>query len=154
MGQQGITILTKEHFYMTQVLKAGYPSVEEKFEHLWYGDQQPIPVTKTVITEYYRTKVNKITKKRGKRTKTSQSERLLVGRSEILVRYPRSGRVYKARIKSNSGIAVIEPIEPNTAFWLVDKVLIDSLTVIDLNKVPHIRQIHNKKGREIISDFS
>ena len=30
---------------------------------------------------------------------------------------------------------------------------IDSLTVIDLNKVPHIRQIHNKKGREIMSDF-
>lgn len=153
MGQQGITVLTKEHFAMTQALKVGYPNVEEKFDHLWYGDQQPIPITKTVVTKYFRTKVNKIAKKRGKRTKTSQSERLFVGRSEILVRYPRSGKVYKARIKSNSGIAVIEPIEPNTAFWLVDKALIDSLTVIDLNKVPHIRQIHNKKGREIMSDF-
>ena len=153
MGQQGITVLTQEHFTMTQVLKVGYPSVEEKFYHLWYGDQQPIPKKKTVITEYYRTKVNKIAKKQGKRTKITQSKRLLGGRIEILVRYPRSGKVYKARIKSNSGIAVIEPIEPNTAFWLVDKDLIDNLNVIDLNKVPHIRQIHNKKGREIMSDF-
>jgi len=154
MSQQGITILTQEHFTMTQVLKVGYPSVEEKFDHLWYGDQQPIPKRKTVVTEYFR-KVKHITPTTLKpRMQTRyQSKRSFGGRTDILVKYPGSGKTYKARIRSRSGIAVIEPSKPNTAFWLVDKDLIDSLDVIDLNKVPHIRQIHNKRGREIMSDF-
>lgn len=154
MGQRGITVLTQEHFTMTQTLKVGYPSVEEKFEHLWYGDQQKIPTIKTVITEYF-DKVMKLNKHhRMKSTKTkTESKRSFGGRTDILVQYPNSGKTYRARIRSKSGIAVIEPIKPNTAFWLVDKTLIDNLGVIDLNKVPHMRQIHNKKGREIMSDF-
>lgn len=152
MGQRGITVLNKEHFDMTQSLKAGYPSAEEKFDHLWYGDQQPIPERKTVITGYFHNKVTKLTRRHTVKTKY-QSKRTFGGRIDILVRYPNSGKTYKARIRSKSGIAAIEPIKPNRAFWLVDKALIDNLSVIDLNKVPHIRQIHNKEGREIMSDF-
>jgi hypothetical protein len=153
MPQRGITVLTRNHFDMVQTLKKGYPSQEEKFEYLYHGDQQEVSRIKTVITEYFRTKVGKINKKRGVKTKQYHSERLFVGRVEILVKYPRSGKVYKARIKSKSGLAAIEPIEPNTAFWLVDKDLLDKFDVIDLNKIPHIRQIHNKRGKEILSDF-
>jgi len=152
MGQRGIVVLNREHFLLTQVLKAGYPSVEEKFEHLWYGDQQPIPEKKTVITKYFHTKVTKLTRRGPAKTKY-QSKRTFGGRTDIIIMYPGSGKTYKARIRSKDGIAVIEPVEPNTAFWLVDKSLLDNLTVIDLNKIPHIRQIHNKKGREIMSDF-
>ena len=151
MGQRGITVLTKEHFDLTQVLKVGYPSVREKFEHLWYGDQQKIPAIKTVITEYFHN-VRKLTTRHRVKTQ-KQSKRSFGGRTDVIIKYPNSGKTYKARIRSKSGIAVIEPIKPNTAFWLVDKDLIDNLTVIDLNKIPHIRQIHNKKGREIMSDF-
>lgn len=151
MGQQGIILLNREHFNMTQVLKVGYPSVKEKFEHLWYGDQQKIPALKTVITEYFH-KVRKLTRRTPAKTKR-ESKRSFGGRTDILIKYPNSGKIYKARIRSKSGIAAIEPIKPNRAFWLVDKALIDNLSVIDLNKVPHIRQIHNKEGREIMSDF-
>ena len=151
MAQRGITVLNKEHFLMTQVLKMGYPTLQEKFSHLWFGDQQKIPETKTVITEYFR-KVRKSNPRRGTKAKR-QSKRSFGGRSDIFIKYPRSGKVYKARIRSKSGLAAFEPVETNTAFWLVDKDLIDNLTVIDLNKIPHIRQIHNKAGREIMSDF-
>ena len=152
MGQRGIVVLNREHFLMTQVLKMGYPSVEEKFDHLWYGDQQKLPALKTVITEYFHNKVTKLIRGHPAKTKY-QSKRTFSGRTDILIQYPNSGKTYTARIRSKDGIAVIEPSEPNTAFWLVDKSLIDNLTVIDLNKIPHIRQIHNKKGREIMSDF-
>ena len=151
--QQGITALTREHFNMTQTLKTGYPSVGERFDYLWYGDQQKIPVTKTVVTEYFRTKVTTISKKWRAKTVKYQSKRLFAGRYHIMIKYPRSGKVYKARIRSKDGIAAIEPTEPNTAFWLIDKHLLDSLYVIDLNKIPHIRQIHNKAGKELLSDF-
>ena len=152
MGQRGIVVLNREHFLLTQVLKMGYPSVEEKVDYLRYGDQQPIPKRKTVVTKYFRSKVTKLTRRHPAKPKT-ESKRTFGGRTDILIQYPSSGKTYRARIRSKDGIAVIEPVEPNTAFWLVDKSLIDSLNVIDLNKVPHIRQIHNKKGREIMSDF-
>lgn len=150
-----VPILSRDHFNMLQVLKEGYPNSKEKFDYLWHGNQQEIPEMKTVITKYFSTKVRILSKKRSatKQTKQYQSKRLFGGRSDILVRYPRSGRVYKARIRSEGGMAAIEPIEPNTAFWLVDRYLIDNLQVIDLNKIPHIRQIHNKKGKELISNF-
>lgn len=151
MSQKGITVLTKEHFDMTQILKKGYPNIKEKFDHLWFGDQQRIPETKTVITEYFQKVVNLNPVHREKIKR--KSKRSFSGRRNIIVKYPRSGRTYKARIRSRSGIAAIEPIKPNRAFWLVDKNLIDNQNVIDLNKVPHIRQIHNKEGREIMSDF-
>jgi len=152
MGQRGITVLNKEHFLMTQVLKMGYPTSQEKFEYLWYGEQQKVSESKTVITEYFLTKVKRL-KRNSPAKPTTQSKRLFAGRSDILIRYPKSGKVYKARIRSKSGIAALEPIEPNTAFWLVDKTFIDNFDLIDLNKIPHIRQIHNKEGREIMSDF-
>jgi len=151
MGQQGITVLNREHFNMTQTLKVGYPDVKEKFKHLWYGDQQKIPKIKTVITEYFH-KVLKLNPHRRKKTKR-QSKRSFGGRRDIIIKYPNSGRSYEARIRSRSGVAAIEPIKPNRAFWLVDRNLIDNQDVIDLNKIPHIRQIHNKKGKEILSDF-
>lgn len=151
--KRGVTILTRAHFNMTQALKVGYPSVKEKFDHLWWGDQQKIPETKTVVTEYFRTKANKLNKKHSAKTINYQSKRVFGGRTDIIIKYPKSGKEYKARIRSRSGIAVIEPIEPNTAFWLVDKSLIDNSYVIDLNKIPHIRQIHNKEGKELMSDF-
>jgi len=149
-----VPVLTEEHFKLVKALQTGYPSTEEKFNHLWYGNQQGSFKAKAVITEYFDTKVNKLTRKSVTISKPkSKSERLFGGRTSILVKYPRSGKVYKARIRSKNGIAALEPTEPNTAFWLIDKSLLDSLEVIDLNKIPHIRQIHNKEGRELLSDF-
>lgn len=151
MGRQGITVLTREHFNMTQILKKGYPDIKEKFEHLWFGDQQKIPRIKTVITEYFH-RVLKLNPRQRVKIKR-QSKRSFGGRRDIIIKYPNSGRTYEARIRSRSGVVAIEPVKPNRAFWLVDRNLIDTQEVIDLNKVPHIRQIHNKKGREILSDF-
>lgn len=151
MGQKGIINLTREHLEMSKRLKRGYLSHQEKLEHAFHGELQRIPDAKQVIAEYdfRQPSQNPTHRKKIK----GNSKRSLRGRWDIILKYPKSGKVYHARIRRKSNLAAIEPIKTNRAFWLVDVNLLDNNDVLDLRWVPHERRIHNKKGREFLSDF-
>lgn len=151
MSQNGITTLTREHFEMTQKLKVGYLSQNQKLEKEFHGEQQVIPDIKYVIAQYdlRMPRENPIHREKIK----GCSKRHFRGRWDIVIKYPKSGKVYYARIRRNKELVAIEPIKPNRAFWLVDRKLIDSSQILDLRVVPHERRIHNKKGREFLSNF-
>jgi len=151
MTQKGIILLTKEHFNMTQALKKGYPNLKEKLEEKFYGRSQEVLETKTIIAEYDKRQASENPKQRDKIPR--QSNRVFGGRKDIVIQYPKSGKEYEATIRSKKNMVAIEPIQPNRAFWLVDRAFIENKEIIDLRRILHERWIHNKRGKEIMSDF-
>lgn len=145
-----IPVLTSQYFKLQKKLGEGYPTIQEKLEELFF-DYQDTPETKTVITKYF-VRTEKPHSKNTPR-KHTRSARLFYGRTTILVVYPKSGKIYKGRIKSLKDWCVIEPVKSDRAFWIVERKHLESNTILDLNIIPHIRQIHNKAGREFISEF-
>jgi len=151
MTQKGVRILTREDYEMSQKLKVGYPNQKEKLEEAFYGEKQENSETKFVIADNdnRQPSENPIHREKIKR----QSNRVFGGRKDIVIKYPKSGKEYEATIRRRKYKVAIEPIKPNRAFWIVDQSFIDNNSVVDLRTIPYERQIHNKKGREIMSDF-
>lgn len=151
MSQKGVRVLTRQDYEMGQKLKVGYPNQREKLEEAFYGEKQKVSQTKIVVADYdsRQPSENPVHREKIKR----QSNRVFGGRKDIIIKYPKSGKHYQATIRRRKNEVAIEPIKPNRAFWIVDKSFIDNNSIIDLRTIPYKRQIHNKKGREIMSDF-
>lgn len=150
--RNGIPELVPARLRMWKILERGYLTSLEKV-HRFLSEDQDLPEEKIVITQAYET--NPDTRNRSPkppRPEDKQSKRIYGGRRDITVVYPRSGKVYPARIKRWKDWVAIEPVKKDRAFWLVrDKFLVGD--VVDFNVVDHIRKIHNKTGREILSNY-
>lgn len=142
--------LTPQHFKLWQALEKGYSTQKEKFEELFFS-QEP-PDMKTVVA-HHNTSEKVPSNNPPAKKKTTSSVRILSGRANIKIVYPRSGAVHYARIKTLGDLCAIEPIDPNTAFWVVSRKDIEGLDVVDLKYIPHIRQYHNNPGRIFLSEF-
>lgn len=171
-AKNAVPQLTPEYFRMLRCLLEGYPAHREKLEALFFGITEDTEM-KVVITAYFnRVASENVSKdvsgnnpkedsenltagstRNGART---HSARLFSGRTTILVVYPNSGKVYEGRVRVREYLCAIEPIKSNRAFWIFDRKYLDDETikVIDLNVIPHLRQIHNKAGREFLSTFT
>lgn len=151
--KHGIFELSIGQIDLWKKLEQGYMSSSQKLENMFF-DYQPEVKCKTVVTKEYNPVQHIPPTPRHTDPEISRGpNRIFSGRSDIIVIYPRSGRQYPARIKTLGEVAAIEPIKDDRAFWLVNRKDLDLCDVLDLNVVEHIRQYHNKEGREIMSNF-
>ena len=154
--KNGIFELSESQMKLWKRLYLGYLSTREKLEYLFF-DSQPTPEIQVLVTKYFQRNESPLPEdsQAGQVKERTFSERVLKGRCDIIVVYPRSGTAYEARIKTNGSYAIIEPNEPNTAFWLVSRKDLDKVSggVLDLNEMDHIRQYHSKEGKMLVSDF-
>lgn len=144
--------LTNAWFAMQAKLSRGYPTQRQKLDEIFFS--QELPETRLIILPQRPLEVttpvpNKPSTKHRQHTGTP---RCLSGRVNIQVLYP-SGTLHDARIKSLKDMCAIEPIAPETAFWLIKRKYLDGVEVLDLKTTPHKRQYHNQRGRAIIGEF-
>jgi hypothetical protein len=150
--RNGIRDLSWGHWKVLQRLEVGYSTVREKLHHMFFDGQEE-QVTKEVITEYFEQDPIPERDQKGKYKRRSTSKRVFDGRIDVRVVYPRSHKVYGARVRVGDGLVAIEPIKENRAFWLVNRCDYNEADVLDLNVVPNIRQYHNHDAKYILDNF-
>lgn len=151
-GQNDIPRLTSQYFDLMRRLNNGYPTQREKLDAMFFDVPDDSPI-KVVVTKYFEREEPIPSDPKTPPKEATYSTRLFSGRATIWVIYPRSGKRYLGRIRVWKDLAAIEPVKSNLAFWVIERKYLDNNTVIDLNVIPHIRQYHNKAGREFLSEF-
>lgn len=154
--KNGIPQLNDDRMKLWRQLQKGYLSTQEKLEQFFF-DSQPVVDMTLVISKIYEPTGEKTTssKRNIDGERNPGSSRLFHGRCDVVLMYPKSGKHYFARIRSKKELVAVEPIQSDRAFWIMKREDLENSQdgVVDLNVISHIRQIHNKRGREILSDF-
>lgn len=149
-------VLTSDYFALMKQLSEGYPTLREKLDALFFTDQ-PLPDMQVVIVPYCPRQDNVFSESEELKNRPFKeptfSSRMFSGPITIKVIYPGSHRKYKGRVRGWQDWCAIEPVESNLAAWVVERKYLETNQVLDLNVIPHIRVIHDKAGREFLSDF-
>ena len=143
--------LTSQYFQMAAKLELGYPTHRDKLNNLFFNPTD-LPAKKTVILSEFISPDRKVSDKPAIPKDKTYSSRLFVGRITAQVIYP-SGAVHDARLRVLHDLCAIEPVAPNTAFFITDRGIVENSEVIDLRKIDHIRQYHTRQGRAFLSEF-
>lgn len=137
---------------MMLALEKGYLTGREKLEDLFFNPTED-PTIRNVVVKSVGPGVPRGRKEVKKNT--TESRRYFCGQPTVRLVYPNSRDfiVHLARVRVEKNLCAIEPVTPNTAIWLTNRVDVENVDVVDLRTIHHERVYHCKSSKILFNNF-
>jgi len=122
-----------------------------KLDQFFWWDQPATEFGKVLLKQHKEAVNRERIALRKEKKERIGTKRILTGRRNIEIIYPKSGRVLDGRLQSFGDITIIEPIKEDTAMWFVRTSDVTNHSV-DLKEVEFKRFNHSIRGNKLISN--